>query len=184
MGRRPGKSVNRRQVAATRVAVMRRTDGWDRSVHAMKTPFFPPSGPATGFSNGPHPKSNFLAVSPSDTPSIRPSHAAATPRLARKAGSTAVAISCDQSLKRLANPMPNTVRLHHLEGLAGVMAGIDDNAFGNDSRRWRVAEAELCAHESGQELERDRSVRQHGFVVAGEVELIAERGGVGRAELE
>jgi aminomethyltransferase len=31
------------------------------------TPFFPPSGPATGFSNGPHPKSNFLAVIPSSS---------------------------------------------------------------------------------------------------------------------
>ena len=28
------------------------------------TPFSPPSGPATGFSNGPHPKSKFLAFIP------------------------------------------------------------------------------------------------------------------------
>ena len=28
------------------------------------TPFFPPSGPATGPGNGVHPKSNFLAMTP------------------------------------------------------------------------------------------------------------------------
>jgi hypothetical protein len=47
--------------------------------------------------------------SPSETPSIKPSHAAATPIVARNAGITVVAISCDQSLNNDASPMPSTV---------------------------------------------------------------------------
>ena len=44
---------------------------YSASQHTQKSPFvirckaplfFPPSGPATGFFNGPHPKSKFLAV--------------------------------------------------------------------------------------------------------------------------
>jgi hypothetical protein len=47
---------------------------------------------------------------PSDTPSIKPSHAAAPPIVAKNAGITVVAISCDQSLKSDASPIPSTVR--------------------------------------------------------------------------
>ena len=48
--------------------------------------------------------------SPSETPSMSPSHAAATPIVARKPGSSVVAISCDQSLNSEASPTPSTVR--------------------------------------------------------------------------
>jgi hypothetical protein len=44
---------------------------------------------------------------------MMPSHAAATPSVARNAGIAAVAISCDQSLKSEASPTPRTVRLSH-----------------------------------------------------------------------
>ena len=47
---------------------------------------------------------------PSETPSINPSHAALAPIVARNAGITDVAISCDQSLNSDARPMPSTVR--------------------------------------------------------------------------
>src|SRR5439155_8084203 len=50
---------------------------------------------------------------PSDTPSITPSHAAATPIVARNVGRTVVAISCDQSLNKDASPTPSTVRFNH-----------------------------------------------------------------------
>jgi hypothetical protein len=42
-----------------------------------------------------------------------PSHAVATPKEPRKAGSTAVAISWLQSLKREASAIPSTVRFSH-----------------------------------------------------------------------
>jgi hypothetical protein len=48
---------------------------------------------------------------PSEVPSINPNHAAEAPKVARKAGMTAVAVSWDQSLNNEANPTPNTVRL-------------------------------------------------------------------------
>src|SRR5581483_6727450 len=66
---------------------------------------------------------------PSATPSMTPSQAAATPRLARKAGSSVVAISCDQSLRSDAKPMPKTARLSQGDlglrrsGLSGGMGG-------------------------------------------------------------
>src|SRR5271157_2343972 len=44
-------------------------------------------------------------------PSINPSHAADAPRVARKAGKTAVAVSWAQSLNKEAKPTPKTVRL-------------------------------------------------------------------------
>jgi hypothetical protein len=52
-------------------------------------------------------------ANPSEIPSINPNHAADAPSVARNAGKTALAVSCDQSLKSDANPMPNTVRLSH-----------------------------------------------------------------------
>ena len=51
--------------------------------------------------------------SPSETPSMSPIQAAATPMVARNAGIAAVAISCDQSLHSDASPMPRTVRFSH-----------------------------------------------------------------------
>jgi hypothetical protein len=49
---------------------------------------------------------------------MSPSHAAATPIVARNAGIKVVAISWDQSLNKLAKPMPTTVRLSQRAGLA------------------------------------------------------------------
>src|ERR1700682_5599950 len=44
-------------------------------------------------------------------PSMAPSHTGPAPIAAKKAGSTAVAVSWLQSLKRLVSPTPRTVRL-------------------------------------------------------------------------
>jgi hypothetical protein len=41
---------------------------------------------------------------------MSPSHAAATPMVARNVGKSVVAVSCDQSLKSEVSPMPMTVR--------------------------------------------------------------------------
>jgi len=43
---------------------------------------------------------------------MAPSQTAATPSVAKKAGRTVVAISCDQSLKSEAKPMPSVVRFN------------------------------------------------------------------------
>jgi len=64
--------------------------------------------------------------SPSATPSINPTQAAATSIVARKAGMTAVAISCDQSLHSEASPMPSTVRFSQREVGGG---GAADRGF-------------------------------------------------------
>jgi hypothetical protein len=48
---------------------------------------------------------------------MSPSQAAATPIVARNAGIKVVAISWDQSLNKLAKPMPTTVRLSQRTGL-------------------------------------------------------------------
>jgi hypothetical protein len=58
---------------------------------------------------------------PSETPSINPTHAAATPIVARKAGIAVVAISCDQSLRSDASPMPSTVELSQRGRGGGVL---------------------------------------------------------------
>ena len=54
---------------------------------------------------------------------------AATPIVARKAGMTVVAISCEQSLNSDASPMPSTVRLSQRIRTAGV----DANCFPSSS---------------------------------------------------
>ena len=59
--------------------------------------------------------------SPSDPPSINPSHAAAIPIVAKKAGIRVVAISCDQSPNRLANPMPRTVLVSQRERIGELV---------------------------------------------------------------
>jgi hypothetical protein len=41
---------------------------------------------------------------------MSPSHAAATPMVARNVGKSVVAVSCDQSLRSEVSPMPMTVR--------------------------------------------------------------------------
>lgn len=43
---------------------------------------------------------------------MTPSHAAPTPIVARNAGRTVAVISCDQSLKSEASPIPSTVRFN------------------------------------------------------------------------
>ena len=43
---------------------------------------------------------------------MSPSQAVATPIVARNAGITAVAVSCDQSLNSEASPIPSTVRFN------------------------------------------------------------------------
>ncbi len=70
---------------------------------------------------------------PSLTPSMIPSHAAATPIVARNAGITVVAISCDQSAHNDASPMPSTVPLSQREWCAVVTSDdirlrVGDNA--------------------------------------------------------
>ena len=44
---------------------------------------------------------------------MNPSHAAATPMVARNVGSKVVAVSCDQSLSSEVSPTPTTVRFNH-----------------------------------------------------------------------
>ena len=65
---------------------------------------------------------------PSLTPSIRPSHAAATPIEARNAGMSVVAISWDQSENRLASPMPSTVRFNQRMSARHFFSGVDEGA--------------------------------------------------------
>lgn len=73
--------------------------------------------------------------SPSDTPSINPSHAAAAPIVARNAGMTVVAISCDQSLKSDASPMPSTVRFSQAgRARAGPPTVADAGGIGEGGR--------------------------------------------------
>src|SRR6267143_2688256 len=62
-------------------------------------------------------------------PSMAPSHAGPAPMVARNAGSTAVAISWLQSLKRLVSPTPRTVRLSQ------------DCSCGASAMGWSVVEA-------------------------------------------
>src|SRR5208282_1768808 len=59
---------------------------------------------------------------PSETPSMTPSATAGAPRLARNAGSIAVAASCPQSEKRLARPIPRTPRVSQRFGEEVVFA--------------------------------------------------------------
>jgi hypothetical protein len=63
---------------------------------------------------------------PSLTPSMRPSHAAATPIEARNADMSVVAISWDKSENRLANPMPSMVRFsQRMPGWLFLRFGVD-----------------------------------------------------------
>src|SRR5207244_934077 len=52
--------------------------------------------------------------------SITPSAVAEAPTVFRKAGNTAVALSCPASLSRLVSPMPTTFRLSHFLGRGGA----------------------------------------------------------------
>src|SRR6266850_2105369 len=105
-------------------------------------------------------------------PSMAPSHTGPAPMVARNAGSTAVAISWLQSLKRLVRPTPRTVRFSQdCSGRASAMGWsvVETPTLDEVAREGQCASLFLggAVEDYANFFERDEATFHH-FVEAGE----------------
>src|SRR5437016_9627413 len=103
-------------------------------------------------------------------PSMAPSHAGPAPMAARNAGSTAVAVSWLQSLKRLVRPTPRTVRLS--QECFSVVPGMGRQFTVERSKLkvWNSPDVDFAGNSKARSEKRQRGCRTLNLFLGGAVE--------------